>query len=170
MAIQPEQPFSRAWVVASVVIITTLELLIALALAPAILTGALASEMLRMRLEILMHLASFYLGGLVVGILSPGVRLNEPAVGAFISVMLVFLTSFFLPHRFLGFSVGRLLIGGGIAFGLAMMGAYTGERWMGNVQIDKPDSARAGVRRRLWGDAGHEQEGLLSRRRERERR
>lgn len=166
----PDQPFSRAWVVASVLIITGLELLIALAIAPAVLTGRLASEMLRMRLEILMHLASFYLGGFAVGLLSPGVRLNEPAVGAFLSVGLVFLTSFFLPHAYLHFSVEKLLIGGGIAFVLAMMGAYTGERWMGNVETQRPDSARAGVRRRLWGDDESHKSGLFSASRQRERR
>lgn len=146
------QAFSAAWVLAGVFIITAMELLIALAIAPATLTGHLASPMLRMRLEMLMHLASFFVGGLAVGVISPRVRLLEPAVAAFLSVAIVFMTSFFMPGRFLHFSMEKVLIGGGIAFALAMAGAYTGERWMGNIEETQPDSARAAVRKKLWGE------------------
>jgi hypothetical protein len=107
--------FSTRWVMASVVIYTGLEIGIALVLAPAIFGAMLASPMVQMRLEMLMHLASFYVGGVAVGVISPGVRLAEPAVGAFISVVLVFLLSVFLPHSFIHFDLTKIAIGGGIA-------------------------------------------------------
>lgn len=146
-------PFSLRWVFASVLIITGLEIAIALAIAPAIFAGRLASQMLQMRLEILMHLASFYVGGVVVGVISPGVRLAEPAVGAFVSVLLVFMLSLFMPHSFMHFDTTKILIGGGIAFVLALMGAFTGERLMGNVSGEDP-SARGRVRNTMWGESG----------------
>lgn len=148
--LQP-QPFSTAWVVASVLIFTAMEISIAVVLAPALLAGKLASTMLQMRVEMLMHLFSFYLGGIVVGVISPRVRLLEPAVGAFIAVILVFLSSFFLPMHYLGFSLTKIVVGGGIAFALGLVGAYTGERWMGNIPGTEQ---RAAVRKRLWGPDG----------------
>lgn len=149
-----DQPFSKNWVIASVILITGMELLIAVVLAPAILTGRLASPMVQMRIEMMMHLASFYVGGVLVGIVSPRVRILEPAVGAFVSVLLVFAMTFFIPS-FMHFDLGKLAVGGGIAFVLALAGAYTGERWMGNVE---QGSARARMRERMWGESG-----LLSR-------
>jgi len=43
-------------------------------------------------------------------------------------------------------------VGGGIAFVLALVGADTSEKWMGNVEND--DDARAKVRDRMWGEHG----------------
>jgi hypothetical protein len=150
---QGQQPFSVNWVIASVVIFTAMELLIALVIAPAILVGKLASPMLQMRLQMLMHLGSFLLGGVAVGIVSPGVRLTEPAVGAFIAVMLTFMMSFFIPHHWMSFDLSRLMVGGGIAFVLAMAGAYSAEKWMGNVEAEG-HAGRRQVRERMWGEHG----------------
>lgn len=150
------QPFSWAWVIASVVIFTAMEILIAVVLAPAIFAGRLASPMLQMRLQVLMHLASFLVGGLFVGVISPRVRITEPAVGAFLAVAITFMMAIFMPSYWLHFDVSRLLMGGGVAFGLALIGAYTGERWMGNIESE--DDRRARVRDRMWGE-----DGLLSR-------
>lgn len=146
-------PFSTRWVIASVVIYTAMEIAIAVVIAPAIFAGRLASPMLQMRLQMLMHLGSFYVGGVAVGMLSPGVRLAEPAIGAFVAVAIVFLMSFFLPHAFLHWDTTKILIGGGIAFALALAGAFTGERVMGNVGVDD-DNRRGRVRNRMWGDEG----------------
>jgi len=148
------QPFSVRWVTASVVVFTALEILIALVLAPAIFGAKLASPMVQMRLEMIMHLASFYLGGVVVGVISPGVRLTEPAVGAVVSVVLVFLMSVFLPQSYLHFDLTKIAIGGGIAFVLALAGAYTGEQIMGNVSADDEGTARGRLRSGLWGAQG----------------
>ncbi len=147
-----KQPFSTGWVIASIVIFTALELLIGLVLAPAIFAGRMvASQMWRIRVEMLMHLGSFFLGGILVGLLSPGVRLLEPAVGAFVSVLLVFLWAVFMPYSWFHFDLSKIVVGGGIAFGLGLAGAYSGEKWMGNIP---DDGARARLRSRMWGDRG----------------
>ncbi len=145
------QPFSTSWMIASVLIFTATEIAIAILIAPAIFAGRLASPMLQMRLQMLMHLGSFFVGGILVGVISPRVRLWEPGFGAFIAVAIVFLMSVFMPTTFLQWSTTKILIGGGIAFVLALSGAYTGEKWMGNVE---GDTRRAHLRDRLWGDAG----------------
>lgn len=137
-------PLSAPWILVGVLVYTGMEIAIAAFLAPAILTGRLASPMLQMRLQMLMHLGSFYLGGLAIGIVTPGARLAEPAISAFLAVAIVFLMSFFMPTWFMHWSTTKVLIGGGIAAGLAVMGAYTGEKWMGNVE-------RADGRRGLFG-------------------
>jgi len=149
------QPFSFGWTIASVVIFTALEIAIATLIAPMVFASRLASPMAQISLQMLMHLGSFYLGGLLVGVISPGVRLLEPAVGAFVAVAIVFTMSFFMPNMFMQWEWHKVLIGGSIAFGLSLMGAYTGERWMGNVP---EESSRAQLRDRLWGS-----EGMLSR-------
>jgi hypothetical protein len=146
------QPFSWGWVLGSVVIFTAMEIAIAILLAPAIFAGRLASPMLQMRLQMLMHLASFFVGGIGVGIISPRVRMWEPAAGAFIAVAITFMMPFFMPSYWLRFSLEHVAVGGGVAFLLALAGAYTGEKWMGNVEND--DSARARVRQKFWGDHG----------------
>ncbi len=146
-------PFSMRWVFASVLIYTAMEIGIAVFLAPAIFAGQLASPMLQIRLQMLMHLGSFYVGGVAVGVISPGVRLTEPAVGAFIAVVLVFLMSVFMPMSFMQFDLTKIAVGGGMAMVLALMGAFTGERIMGNVSGDD-GSARGKVRDTMWGEQG----------------
>ena len=147
----PPQPFSNAWMITSVLIFTGMEISIALLLAPAIFAGRLASPMLQMRLQMIMHLGSFLVGGVFVGVLSPRVRILEPAVGAFIAVALVFSMSIFMPNAFFHWDWTKILLGGGIAFGLALFGAYTGEKWMGNIATGRK---RAHLRDQLWGDHG----------------
>ena len=73
-------------------------------------------------------LASYFVGGFLVGVMSPGIRIFEPAIGAFFAVLCTFIYGFFTPHRFFGFALNRLLIGGIIAFVLALLGADLGER------------------------------------------
>lgn len=127
-------PFSTRWMVVGIIVYTVLEMAIAVVLAPAIFAGRLSSHMLQWRLQMAMHLGSFYLGGLALGIITPGIRLVEPAAAAFVSVALVFLMSFFSPSIMMQWSFSKLVVGGGIAAVLALMGAYTGEKWMGNVE------------------------------------
>lgn len=145
--------FSWKWVALSVVVYTAMEIGIAVFLAPAIFAGRLASPMLQMRLQMLMHLASFLIGGFAVGLFSPGVRLWEPAVGAFVAVALVFMMSFFMPTWFMHWDTHKVMIGGGIAFVLAIAGAYSGEKIMGNVEAGD-GSHRGRLKGRMWGESG----------------
>ena len=68
----------------------------------------------------------------VLKFISPGIRMVEPAVGAFLSIALVVVLTLFTPYTFIAFSANKLLLGGGVAFVLALAGAYVGERLAGN--------------------------------------
>jgi hypothetical protein len=152
----PSRPFSSAWTLVSVVLFLAVELVIGQWLAPMI-SGAYLSPMWHMQVQMIMHLVSFYLGGVLVGLLSPGIRLREPAIGAFISVMVVFMMSFFMPNMFMRFELTKVIVGGGLAFALALMGAYSGEKFMGNVEANDPaarSSSRGRLRSSLWADDG----------------
>lgn len=147
-----ERPFSTAWVMLSVVLFLAIELVIGTWIGP-LIVGKYVSPMFHYQVQMLMHLGSLYLGGLVVGVVSPGRRLVEPAVGAFISVLVVFLMSFFMPTWFFVFDVMKVLIGGGIGFALALAGAWTGEKWMGNLPPDElKHTTRGRLRSSMWQD------------------
>lgn len=150
----PERPFSVAWTFASIVLFLAVELMIGTWVGP-LVAGRYVSPMFRIEVEMLMHLGSFYLGGVLVGLLSPGIRLAEPAVGAFASVAIVFLISFFMPTWYYRFDLFRMSVGGVIALLLALAGAYLGERLMGNVTADGEDvdTARGRLRGRLWNES-----------------
>jgi hypothetical protein len=122
---------SWSWVAASLLVFLVIELLVG-GLVASMLAERSVSHMLSLRIELLMSLVSFLGGGLIVGLISPGPRLVEPAIGAAITVVFTFLISFFTPITFFAAEPGRMLIGGGIAFGLALFGAHLGERITGN--------------------------------------
>ena len=143
----------QAWTLFSVVLFCVVELVLGGWLGP-IMAGRFVSPMLTMKLMMFINLGSYYLGGILVGVVSPRVRMLEPAVGALISVAVVLLMGFFVPMSFTQFSLTKLVVGGGIAFALALAGAYTGEKWMGNVGDDAA-TVRGRIRARMWGDADH---------------
>lgn len=166
MADSRERPFSMAWVVISVFVFLGVEMTIGGWLAPLVI-GRYVSPMFHFELQLLAHLFSFYLGGLGVGVLSPGRRLIEPAVGAVVSVLLVSMISLFMPTIFFAFNVMKVILAGAIAFVIALWGAWHGERAMGNVDPDDPQAsqtARGRLRSSLWS----EKAGFLNRGRERE--
>ena len=90
--------------------------------------GSYTSMGLRFMLQGLLQLISFFIGGFIIGLISPGIRITEPAVGAFLSVALIFVVTMFTPYSFIHFSTTKLIIGGIIAFGLALTGARFGEK------------------------------------------
>jgi hypothetical protein len=97
-----------------------------------ILVGRFMSMSLKFLLQGLLNLVSFFIGGFIIGLISPGIRIHEPAVGAFLSVSLMLCISFFTPYSFIHFSFTKMLIGGAIAFCLALSGAKLGEKVVGN--------------------------------------
>lgn len=94
--------------------------------------GKYKSIHLNFLLQGLLNLGSYFIGGIIVGLISPGIRISEPAWGAFFSVTLMLLMTIFTPYKFLNFSVSKMLIGGLIAWTLALAGAKIGERIAGN--------------------------------------
>lgn len=144
------RPFSTTWTIVSVVLFLAIELFIGTWLGP-VVVGKYVSPMFHYQLQMIMHLLSLYLGGLFVGVVSPGRRLMEPAVGAFISVLVVFLMSFFMPNWFFRFDLMKVLIGGGLGFGIALLGAWNGEAWMGNLPPEELEQTTRGkLRASMW--------------------
>ncbi len=159
-----ERPFSMGWAFLSLVLFLAFELFIGHWLAP-LVVGAYVSPMFHLQVQMLLHLVALYLGGLAVGVVSPGRRLVEPAVGAFLSVLITFLMSFFMPSWFLVFDLTKIVIGGGVAFFVALLGAWHGEGLMGNLDEQQARSTvRGRFRASLW-----EEDSLAPRPRDRTR-
>ena len=123
--------FSMKWVLFSVLIYITAEIGLGLWVG-GVVVGKYISISLRFMLQGLLNLASYFVGGFIIGLISPGLRIYEPAAGAFLAVSLTLLLSFFTPYSFIPFSMTKMLLGGGIAFFLALAGARLGERLCGN--------------------------------------
>jgi hypothetical protein len=119
-------PVSTRWVVVSFVVYLLCEVALGGVLAP--LLSGFVSRPMAMRVEVLLMLGSFFVGGFVVGALSPTVRVLEPALGAAGAVMLTFVYALFMPMSFYRVPPERLLLGAALAFGVALAGADSGER------------------------------------------
>ena len=119
--------FSRKWVLISLAVFLGVEVILG-GLVGRLVLGGFVSRPLGLRIELLLMLASYFVGGLTIGLMSRSVRLLEPAIAAFLAVAVTFLYTAFTPLLFFGFSFARILVGGGIAFGLALLGADLGER------------------------------------------
>lgn len=126
-----ERSFSWWWVVIGVAAFTAAEIAIGMLVGPLVI-GRFVTPMLRMRVEMALHLASYFVGGYALGVMTPGSRLPEAAIAAVASVSLSFLMSFFLPHTFISFSLDKVMVSGAIACTLAVVGAYSGDRLMGS--------------------------------------
>jgi hypothetical protein len=126
------QPFSWRWVAASMGVFIAAELILG-GFVGQVVVGRYASMGLRLTLQGVLALASYFVGGLLIGVISPRVRILEPATGAALSVVLMFVVTVFTPYSFIHFSTGKVIVGGAIAFFLALVGARLGERLMGNL-------------------------------------
>ena len=79
-------------------------------------------------LESLLNIATYYLGGLIVGVASPKVRVMEPAVAAVISLFLVMSVGMWMPFSFVSFRLVKTLFMSAVVFALAWTGAVHGEK------------------------------------------
>jgi len=125
------QPFSTKWMLASMAIFIGIELLLG-GIVGQIVVGRFMSLSLRFMLQGLLNVVSFFIGGFIIGVISPGLRVREPATGAFLSVALMLILSIFTPYSFIRFSLTKMIIGGVIAFCLALTGAKIGEKVTGH--------------------------------------
>lgn len=107
-----------------------------------ILIGGLVGEWLLARvvsintnflLQGLVNLAGFALGGFVIGLVSPGRRIAEPAVAGFATMLLISLIALFVPFRWIGYTSGGVFVAGAFAAALGAGGAYLGEKLTGNL-------------------------------------
>lgn len=125
--LQQNQPFSWGWLWGSVGIFVLTQLVLAF-LVGDLLLGARIPHGLQQMVQGFLMLLSYFVGGFLIGVISPKIRVIEPALGAFASIFLVVIFSFLMPNNYVYFEWLRLLIGGVVAFGLAMYGAVLGER------------------------------------------
>lgn len=125
------QPFSIKWVILSMIVFVVVELLLGV-LVGHFIVGNYASINLKFVLQGVLNLSSYLIGGFIIGLVSPGLRIREPGVGAFLAIALMLGLTLFTPFAFIQFNSIKLLFGGGIAFCLAIAGAMWGERLAGN--------------------------------------
>ena len=123
--------FSFGWVVGSLLIFLAVEVVLAGLIGTFV--GGFLSPGTAFSIKGLLNLVSYLIGGLIVGAASKNIRMLEPAIGAFLAVALTLMLTFFTPYTFLAFSSVKLVIGGGIAFVLALVGATVGEQLTGSV-------------------------------------
>ncbi|MFQ5569365.1 MAG: hypothetical protein ACE5G0_06800 [Rhodothermales bacterium] len=126
-----QRPFSYKWMIISMTVFIGIELVLG-GIVGELIVGRYLSHSLRFLLQGVLNLASYFLGGLLIGVISPGLRIHEPAAGAFLSVALMLALSLFTPYSFIQFSLTKMLIGGAVALVLALAGAELGERLTGN--------------------------------------
>ncbi len=106
-----EQSFSKKWMFASVAIFIGVELILG-GLVGNVVVGRFLSRSLYFILQGVLNLVSFFIGGFIIGLISPGIRIHEPAVGAFLSVSIMLCLSIFTPYSFIHFSLTKMLVGG----------------------------------------------------------
>jgi stress response protein SCP2 len=127
LAVEMVKEMSWGWIFTSFWVFVVLELILGGVIGKMVL-GRFVPHMLSHMLEALLVLSSFFIGGAVVGIISPKVRIIEPAIAAFMSVILTLSLSFFSPYSFMSFTWNKVFFGGGFAFVLAFLGAHLGEK------------------------------------------
>lgn len=130
---EPEA-FSWNWTLLSVLIFGVAQVGLGFLAGEYLFTGRYLTENMRFFVEGSINLASYFLSGLLIGVISPRVRLLEPAIGAAIVVVATLSVGLFTPNRLLGMGPMKLLIGGGLAFMLALWGAWIGERFTRQVR------------------------------------
>jgi hypothetical protein len=82
----------------------------------------------RLALGALISIASFAIGGYIVGLKSPGRTILEPGISAAIAVIIGLLLSG-------AFTLGNLLVGGLVPFLAGLLGGYLGERQQSKTVI-----------------------------------
>ena len=133
MANAKTEDFSTMWMFISIGVFIVAEVVLGWFVGTFLL-GGYVSQMWHLKVQVLLYLGAYFVGGIGIGVVSPGIRVVEPAMGAFVSVFLTLAISLFLPYTFMRLSIGKLLVGGFIAFAIAFAGARIGERVMGNVR------------------------------------
>ena len=82
----------------------------------------------QLALGALISIASFTIGGYIVGVKSPGRTIVEPGISAAIAVIISLLLSG-------AFTLGNLLVGGLVPFLAGLLGGYLGERHQARAAI-----------------------------------
>lgn len=129
-------PFSWGWVWISFAGFLVFQVLLAQFATPYVTQGYQTAHF-RFLVEGGITLAAYYLGGFLVGFVSPKVRLMEPAVAAGLAMFAALSVGWFTPSVWYQFGMVKFLLGGGAAASLAYAGAFSAERFTGSVKEDE---------------------------------
>ena len=116
--------FSWTWVGISLAVFISLQIVLGY-FAGRYVIAHYVGEPLLLAGEGLLSLGSYFLGGLLIGVVSPRGRMPEPAVGALLAVAATLLVALFIPA--LKVQYARLVLGGMVAFLMALWGARLGD-------------------------------------------
>ena len=98
-----------------------------------LLAGRVLSDGTSLLMRNGLQLVAFFSGGAIIGVVSPKLRLIEPALGAVGCMALIVVMTWMTPIRFYGYGGAKLLAACTVSFVVALAGAWVGERIMGNV-------------------------------------
>ena len=126
------QPFAWRWVFGSMLLFIVLELALGEGMAH-LLSGRVLSDGTSLLMRNGLQLSAFFMGGAIIGVVSPRLRILEPALGAVGCMGLIVVMTWMTPLRFYGFGGVKLVAACAMSFGVALAGAWIGERIMGNV-------------------------------------
>lgn len=130
-------PFSWGWVWASFLGFILIQVLLGDLAGRYLLNRSFHTQHLRYLIEGGINLGAYYLGGFCIGFFSPRVRLLEPAVAAGLAMLACLSVGWFTPSIFMQFGMNKFLLGGGLAAFLAYAGAFSAERFTGQVKEDE---------------------------------
>ncbi|MFY9226496.1 MAG: hypothetical protein WAQ98_27725 [Blastocatellia bacterium] len=85
----------------------------------------------------LLHLMGYFVGGLLIGATFPKKRLLEPPLGAVGCVLLLYITTFFVPMSFYQYSLWKVLGASVISFIVTFIGTSLGEKLTSNLSFNK---------------------------------
>ncbi len=128
-----EDKLSIFWIVLSIIIFITVELLLG-----GIISRFLPNFMslpLGFMLMGLLHLMGYFVGGIIMGATFPKKRTLEPPIGAVCCVLLIYITTFFVPMTFYQYSFSKAFIASIISFVVTVAGTSLGEKLVNNFKI-----------------------------------
>lgn len=129
-------PFSWGWVWTSFAGFLVFQVLLSRFATPYVTQGY-QTQHFRFLVEGAINLTAYYLGGFLIGFISPKVRLMEPAVAAGLAMFAALSVGWFTPSVWYQFGMAKFLLGGGAAASLAYAGAFSAERLTGSVGEDE---------------------------------
>ncbi len=133
MNLSKKESLSWTWVFISLAMFIGMEIVLGILLGYFVV-GRYVSLSLRFFLQGVLNLTGYFVGGFIIGVITPRVRIVEPGIGAFIAVAATICLALFTPYSFIRFSMAKIIVGGSIAFVLALSGAKLGERLTGQLR------------------------------------
>lgn len=131
---QTIREFSWKWVGISFAVFLVFEVILGTALLSMGGNSAMWFASLYAKFEVFLQAGSFFLGGLLIGLISRDVRILEPCIGAVLSASLVLISPSFMPGVQQSSGTIKIVFLFGSALVLSFLGARTGERFTKKIR------------------------------------